>query len=102
MRIVRFANRRWMVLAVVAVINVGATATAQSPICDRTKSANDCFSLQSNAAKLQAKAAATKAGTKAVTEETAAKPTGSAAAVSGSETAIKDFLPRFATALAAS
>ncbi len=76
------------------------TASTQGVACDLSKSASVCLSANSPGAREAAKLAAERAGTQALTEATAAKPTGNAAAVSGSESAIKDFLPRFATALA--
>ena len=94
-----FSDFATIAIAVTISIAASVPVSAQG-VCDLTRSASACLSESSRGAKQAAKAAAEKAGTQAVTEQTAAKPTGNAAAVSGSESAIKDFLPRFATALA--
>lgn len=72
---------------------------AQSVACDLTKSGADCLAASSRGTQI-ARAAAVRAGTSAVADAAAAKPTGNAAAVTESQSAIRDFLPRFATALA--
>lgn len=97
----RFAPRALSRIAIALALHA-SVASAQGLVCDPARSAQDC--LRGTAATLGTPAttagALGKAATSAVAEATAAKPTGAEASIAGSETAIKDFLPRFATALA--
>ncbi|HYN82318.1 MAG TPA: hypothetical protein VES88_12510 [Gemmatimonadaceae bacterium] len=75
---------------------------SQQPLCDRAKTANECLSklrAQSGSDASRVAAAAQREGEE-IKRGVDAKPTGTAAAVAGSGVAIKDFLPRLATALA--
>jgi hypothetical protein len=85
------------VLALIVLFAV--PAEAQNPICDRANSAQACFSALRDKNEIAHKAANT-AASDSVEKGTSAKPTGSEAAIAGAQTAIKDFLPRLATALA--
>jgi len=80
-----------------------AISKAQQPSCDRDKTPNDCLSklrMPSTGEVGEHVTAATAKAGEEIKKGVDAQPTGTAAAVAGSGIAIKDFLPRLATALA--
>ena len=76
-------------LGAVLPLACGAMVRAQAPTCDPGKRVNECYSQLAGLI-----------ATRATAADVAAKPTGSEANIAGSETAIRDFLPRFASSIA--